>query len=196
MKALLDNQSMSIYKKALFVTTQLNWKLVYNATESFYRGTCLTTAPKDADLKSVVGLINTTISQILKNNNLSPKRSSALSATNFALTDEGFVYTDVKGVRDVPQIFPTQEILKQLKISATQSTTTGIPTELAMNHYSQLLKASLELKGHVYIPASKVESVNIINASSSQVGITAKPSFVSKLIKERAERNTKIAVAA
>jgi len=196
MKALLDNQSMSIYKKALFVTTQLNWKLVYNATESFYRGTCLTTAPKDADLKSVVDLINTTISQILKNNNLSPKRSSALSASNFALTDEGFVYTDVRGVRDVPQIFPTQEILKQLKISATQSTATGIPTELAMNQYSQLLKASLELKGHVYLPTSNVESANISTPSAVILPRGAKPSFIGKLIEERAERDTKIAVSA
>lgn len=135
-----------IFGLAKFVTTNLNW--VLKCDESFwYFGNCdlvmgSLSENQTKTVKEVCSILNNAMSQLTKIAQPDLFATDLPSKVLFQVRD-GSIFTEVRGVRDVPSVFPYKSLLNQIDLQRDVWANPTLPPEVAMVIYTKQLQNTL-----------------------------------------------------
>jgi hypothetical protein len=180
---------------AKFVVTQMNWTLKCDEIFWYFGEKALAQGSKDERinkfLNEVTTILNSAVEDLTKLEKADLFSSNVLSNIKFEARD-GSIVTEVRGVRDVPSVFPIKSLLYKIEEQKSLWATPEIPRDVAMSMFTDSLLKSLSQ--HTSVAASvpsfgnnKVD-INLSAAESRDM------SFAEKVKRQR--ENSKFVIAA
>lgn len=183
------------FSLAKFVVTQMNWTLKCGEIFWYFGEKPLAQGNKDPRvnkfLSEITTILNSAVEDLAKVERADLFSNNILSSTKFEVRD-GSIVTEVRGVRDVPSVFPIKSLLYKIEEQKSLWATPEIPRDVAMSMFTDSLLKSLSQ--HTSVAASVPSFGNNkvdINLPTAESRIM---SFAEKVKQQR--ENSKFAIAA